>query len=459
MTSFSIQNFGCRVNQAEAFEWSADLERRGFCLRTDGRAAVVVVNTCTLTSRADRDARKFIRRVVRENPRAKVVVTGCLAERDPAGLRALPGVRRVLGNSEKAGIPEAVLAAADLARPSVSSKAPDGSWLGSPPSILAEAAGGRGAPEPSTRRAKSRPFSSFRSRALLKVQDGCDMSCRFCIIPRVRGRGRSAALGGVLDRIRRLAAEGFAEVVLTGIHLASYGTDLRPRSTLLDLVESVEMLPGDFRIRLSSLDPRFLTPALVGALTRPGRISPHFHLSFQHGSDRILRAMGRGSTAAEYRFLLQEFSARSPEAALGADFIVGFPGETEDDFEATAALVRDAPLDYAHVFSYSPRPGTPAADDPPVGEAVKKARAARLRLLAEGKNVAFRRRFEGRILDGIVVRTTPAGGKVLTSNYIDVAVPPNPAPPRKAVRVRISGISGRETAGEIVEDRFPESHG
>jgi threonylcarbamoyladenosine tRNA methylthiotransferase MtaB len=278
------------------------------------------------------------------------------------------------------------------------------------------------------------------------------MACRFCIIPQVRGRSRSVIPDEILSRVRRLTEGGFGEVVLTGIHLSSYGRDLRPRSSLRELVRAMDGLDGDFRVRLSSLDPRLMPPSLLDVLTRSRRTSPHFHLSLQHGADRILRAMGRESTAAEYRSLLAALSDRASEAAIGADIIVGFPGETEDDFEATATLVRDAPLSYVHVFSFSPRPGTPAALLGQVDEATKKRRAARLRVISKQKSLQFRRRFLGRILEGIVVRSSTAGGRVLTANYVDLVVPPRRTRVGAAVRVRINAVNGGETAGEIVSD-------
>ncbi|MBM3294538.1 MAG: tRNA (N(6)-L-threonylcarbamoyladenosine(37)-C(2))-methylthiotransferase MtaB [Candidatus Aminicenantes bacterium] len=426
MTSFSIRTFGCRTNQAEAFAWAAELEREGFHRRSDGGEDVVVVNTCTLTSRADRDVRKFLRRTARLNPKAGVVVTGCLAERDPESLRRMPGVRDVLPNAEKNRVPEVVAAA----RPS-----------GAAAAGKAPAAG--------------RPF---RSRAFLKVQDGCDMGCRFCIIPRVRGRGRSVAIREVVDRVGALAGDGFQEIVLTGINLSAYGRDLLPPSSLLDLAAAIDAVPGRFRVRLSSLDPRFVTSETVEGLTRSARICPHFHLSLQSGADPVLRAMGRRRTAADDRALLAEFARRSPEAAIGADIIVGFPGEREEDFEASLSLVRDGPLSYVHIFPFSPRPGTPAAEDPPVDEAVKRARTLRLRRAAGEKNTAFRRRFAGRVLEGVIVGRSFSGDEALTSNDMPVALPPSAAALGTTVRVRILRVSDEGTAGEIAGASFPDGH-
>jgi threonylcarbamoyladenosine tRNA methylthiotransferase MtaB len=414
MTSFSIQNFGCRVNQAEAFEWASELQERGLRLERDfDRSHVVVVNTCTLTGRADRDARKFIRRIARHNPKAKVVVTGCLAERDPAELERIPGVWRVIPNREKAGLAGQILSNAEAV--------PEG---GAQP---------------------------YRSRALIKVQDGCNMSCSFCIIPRVRGRSASVPKDVILGRMRRLAEDGFSEIVLTGIHLCSYGRDLKPPSSLLDLLQEIEALDGTARVRLSSLDPRLLPDPLLGHLTTSKKICPHFHLSLQHGSEAVLRRMGRQSTVAEYRDKISSLREHSPQAGIGADIIAGFPGETEEDFEQMVEFLSETPLTYFHVFSYSPRPGTEAADWPQVDDKKKKERAALLRKLSRQKNLAFRSLFLGQELEAIVIEKQGAAADVLTSNYIQIRVPACPAEEGQRVRVKPDRVTERETSGTIID--------
>jgi len=414
MTSFSIQNFGCRVNQAEAFEWASELQERGLRLeRNFDRSHVVVVNTCTLTGRADRDARKFIRRIVRLNPQAKVVVTGCLAERDPAEIERIPGVWRVIPNREKAGLAGQILSNAEAA-PEAGSQA-------------------------------------YRSRALIKVQDGCNMSCSFCIIPRVRGRSASVPKDVILGRMRRLAEDGFSEIVLTGIHLCSYGRDLKPPSSLLDLLQEIEALDGTVKIRLSSLDPRLLPAPLLGHLTASKKICPHFHLSLQHGSEAVLRRMGRQSTVAEYRDTISSLRELSPQAGIGADIIAGFPGETEEDFEQMVEFLTGMPLTYFHVFSYSPRPGTEAADWPQVDDKKKKERAALLRKISRQKNLASRSLFLGQELEAVVIEKEDGTAVVLTSNYIQIRVPACPAEEGQRVRVKPDRVTERETSGTIID--------
>jgi threonylcarbamoyladenosine tRNA methylthiotransferase MtaB len=413
MDSFSIRNFGCRVNQAEGFGWAHEFQKRGLRHEENaGRGGLVIVNTCTLTGRADRDARKFIRKVLRENPSAKVVVTGCLAERVPQEFEALPGIWKVVPNREKDALPGRLFPGAS-----------DG---------------------------PAEEIRTVRARAYLKVQDGCDWACAFCVIPSVRGRSSSVPGDEILARVRDLAGLGFREIVLTGIHLCSYGNDLRPRSSLEGLLGRIEDIPGDFRVRLSSLDPRLLPQPLLERLTSSPKICPHFHLALQHGSDEVLRAMGRNSTASQYREIMEYFSRAAPQAALGADVIVGFPGETDDDFRATEDFLAAAPLAYVHVFSYSPRPGTAAFSLPPVDDKTKRMRAVRLRDLSKRKNLEFRKRFSGDVLDGVVIRTRGANVEVLTPNYVAVKTPPSAVRKGDGVRVKITEVRERETLGEII---------
>jgi len=413
MNSFSIQNFGCRVNQAESFEWAEGFQRRGLRFVPDsGRSDLVIVNTCTLTARADRDARKFIRRVLRENSGARIVVTGCLAERNPGEFDNIPGVWKVIPNREKGSLPERLF--------------------------------------PEAGAVAGMDIRSFRSRALLKIQDGCSMTCTFCIIPRVRGKSVSLPKVEAIGRIERFASQGFREIVLTGIHLCSYGHDLRPRSSLLELLGEVESLSGKFMVRLSSLDPRLLAWPLLEHLANSPTICPHFHLSLQHGSERILEAMGRASTIPEYGEIMAYLRRSSPSASLGADIIVGFPGETDEDFRATEDFLDRSPLSYFHVFSYSPRPGTMASGLKPVDEKTKKKRASSLRKMSKQKNTAFRKSFRSEVLDGIVIRKDDRGAKILTANYIDVRVPLCAAGEGDAAKVKITTVTDRETRGEIV---------
>jgi len=413
MTSFSIQTFGCRVNQAEAFLWADEFQKHGIKYEEDFyRSDLVIVNSCTLTSRADKDLEGFIRKVSFLSPKAKLVVTGCYAERASEELKKIPQVWIVFSNKEKGDLAQKVL-----------------SLVGSE---------------------KANAVVPFRSRALVKIQDGCNFRCTFCIIPSVRGRSLSLEKEKILGQIKEFISQGFKEIILTGIHLCSYGADLKPRKSLLELLQEIENLEGLPRIRLSSLDPRFLERRLIDHLTLSEKICPHFHLSLQSGSDRILRSMGREIKAEDYMNILVHLRKNSPQASLGADIIIGFPGESEDDFRQTCRFLELSPLTYFHVFTYSPRPGTEAASWKQVQGRMKRERAAFLRDLSRKKNASFRQLFLGKECKAIVIKKERAGSEVLTSNYFRVSVPSCPFEPKEEVNVRITKVTGEGTAGEIV---------
>jgi threonylcarbamoyladenosine tRNA methylthiotransferase MtaB len=427
MASFSVQNFGCRVNQAEAFAWTEAFRKGGLRFEDDwSRSDLVLVNSCTLTSRADRDVKKFIRRVSRTNPRARLVVTGCYAERAAEDIAKMPQVYLVLPNSEKRGLPERVL-----------------SLMGGPGTEADEGLAATDA-------------GSFRARALLKVQDGCDNACTFCIIPTVRGRSASLGADEVLACVRNLVGHGYREIVLAGIHLSSYGEDQRPKGSLLGLLREVEGVEGLGRVRLSSLDPGRTERELLAHVAGNPKICQHFHLSLQHASERVLLEMGRAVGPGMYGAILSELRERSPEASLGADIIVGFPGETDADFAVLEDFFRRSPLTYVHVFLYSPRAGTPAARKPQVPDRVKRERSLVLRRLSAEKNRRFRESFVGSALDAVVIRNgrdagsgTAVGAELLTGNYFKVSVASCPAPEREIVRVRIGRVLPRSTEGFV----------
>ncbi len=438
MGSFSVRNFGCRANQAEAFAWAETFRDRGLRLEEDwGRSDVVVVNSCTLTGRADRDVRKFIRTVHRDNPEGRIIVTGCYAERAPAEIAGLPGVVTVLPQSAKPDL-AGIVAGLDV-RPAAAS-----------PAAPAERRAETEKRDMYPVRVPARVEPSFRARGWLKIQDGCDNRCAFCVIPGVRGRSRSVPPADVAESVRDLARRGFREIVLAGIHLSSYGEDLEPRSSLRDLLGLLGPAAGAARLRLSSLDPRKTDARLLAQVTGDGRICPHFHLSLQQASGRVLRAMGRPVDEGVYEALLDELARVVPEAALGADLLVGFPGETEADFEELRSFLDRSALTYAHVFPYSPRPGTPAAGRPQLPAAVVTERARALRRLSALKDFRFRQRFLWRELEAVVISRSERGAEVLTGNSIPVHVTECAAPRREQVRVAIRRVLPGRTEGEIV---------
>jgi threonylcarbamoyladenosine tRNA methylthiotransferase MtaB len=420
MLSLSVRNFGCRVNRAEAFAWAEAFRERGLRLEENGGGSdIVLINSCTLTGRADRDVRRFIRKTARDNPGTRIVVTGCYAERAPAEIAGMPNVVAVLPNSAKARLPERVM----------------------------EIVGGEGARMRAAREAEV----PFRARAFLKIQDGCDNRCAFCVIPSVRGKSASVSPVEVVSRVRKLAGRGFREIVLAGIHLSSYGEDFEPPGTLLGLLRELEGIPELGRVRLSSLDPGKTDGALVEHIAANSKICQHFHLSLQHASTRLLRLMGRAVESGTCERILGELRTRSPEAALGADIIVGFPGETAAEFDELRSFLAGSPLTYFHVFSYSPRPGTPAASRPGIAAGVVRERAIELRRLAAEKDFLFRGQFEGRELEAVVIHASERGAELLTGNAIRVFAPSCRAPKCELVRVAIGRVLSRRTEGEVVE--------
>ena len=413
MTSFSIQSFGCRVNQAEAFAWANTLQSHGLVYRSDSfRSDLVLVNTCTLTSRADRDVRHFMNKLARINPEARLVLTGCYSERFFEDLQKSPQVWQVFRNEDKDEMPDRILAG-----------------IGS--RIKADV-------KPS------------RSRALVKIQDGCDFRCSFCIIPEVRGHSVSLPKDKIMAQVREYIQLGYKEIVLTGIHLCSYGREQTTGDSLIGLLQSIEKIDGLGQVRLSSLDPRFLGRELRDAITHSPIVCPHFHISLQHGSDDVIRRMGRKIKVSDYRHILYDLRQKSPGAALGADLIVGFPGETERDFEKMCDFLEESPLTYVHVFSYSPRPGTPASLWEQVEESEKKERAARLRALSKRKNKDFRMRLVGDVWEGVDIKRKDGLAHILTSNFVQVHVSSCSAKVRDRVHVKIVDAKEDTTQGQIV---------
>jgi threonylcarbamoyladenosine tRNA methylthiotransferase MtaB len=266
----------------------------------------------------------------------------------------------------------------------------------------------------------------------------------------VRGQSKSHSREEIVNRVEDYVAQGFREIVLTGVNLCLYGRDLEPAPTLLELLEELEAIQGLKQIRLSSLDPRLVTDDLLRHLISSPRICPHFHLSLQSGSDRLLRSMGREIETESFKRILDTLHEGLPMAALGADILVGFPGESDADFERTHSFLTSSPLTYLHVFAYSSRPGTPAAKMVQVKDSVRSERASLLRNLSRDKNMRFRRLFLGTECQGIVIKKGSSGTHILTSNYIDVDVPFSPAEEREVVMVRISEVSPNRTSGQIV---------
>ena len=429
----ALGTLGCRLNQVESQEMGALLERSGFrVVPTSEDAQVYVVNTCTVTGRADFSDRQVIRRVAREHPSAFLVVTGCYAQTDPDAVAAIPGVDLVVGNHEKYRLPELLGALVKRAQPAVA---------------VGDIAAARTVP--------AAPFARMagRSRAFVKIQDGCQHRCAFCIVPTARGGSRSQEPKVVIDQVRRLVEAGYLDVTLTGVDIGHYGWDLYPRTSLAALVRSLAEVEGLGWLRLSSVLPSYFTPDLLDAVTTLPVVAPHLHLPLQSGSDRVLRLMRRPYHTGMYRDLVARLAAAMPALGLGADVIVGHPGETEVDFEATLAFVASLPFSYLHVFPYSDRRGTEAARRPDhVPSAAIRERARRLRRLGREKSLAFRRGLAGSRRQALVLdaRDQQSGRLVgLTSNYVEVHFEGSDALGRRLVTLDIGETRGDRTHGRL----------
>ena len=417
MTTFYVENFGCRATQADGAAIERQLAEKGWRRKDDPRQAdVVVVNTCTVTSAADHDARAAVRRIHRQNPECRILVTGCYAQRAPEEIGSLPGVSWVVGNSHKHQIGEIALgtcagAGQDLV-PLTSLVAP-GTVQRMVGDIFAH-----------TELAAAPVFEgevgADKTRPNLKVQDGCDNRCSFCIIPSVRGQSRSLPLDEVLREMDGLAAAGYREVVISGINLGRWGRDFERPQRFACLVRAIVEKTGIERLRISSVEPMDWTDELIELVASSPRIAKHAHIPLQSGSDRILRLMHRKYRPWHYAAKVRKIRKAMPTAAIGADVMVGFPGETPADFEENRRFIESLPFTYLHVFTYSSRPGTPSATMPEQVEvAVRRERNRELRQLAAGKKRAFLESFIGEQLSAITLNVREGEfTESLTDNYL-----------------------------------------
>jgi len=420
MTTFHIQQFGCRATQADGAAIERQLREQGCIPAESATADVVVLNTCTVTAAADAQARDAIRKIHAAKPATRIIVTGCYAQRAPEEIAALPGVTFVVGNSHKPQIPSLLhsisIAAAPPQRedliPYHSASILTGDIFATTDVLVAPVLGGEG----------------NHTRPTLKIQDGCNSRCSFCVIPFVRGKSRSLPVASVLDEIRRLSESGFREIVLSGINLGTYGRDLAPRVEFPDLLRQILGETPVERLRISSIEPLDVTQDLIGLFAANHRLAPHFHMPLQSASDRILAAMHRWYRAEHYSRRVELIREVLPHAAIGADVLTGFPGESEDDHSATLRFIEERPFTYLHVFSYSSRPGTKAANlaNHLPGRVVKR-RARELRALAGRKSAAFRRSQIGHALRVLTLRRGPkdhpAHTPALSENYLSVMIP------------------------------------
>ncbi len=491
VATFHVENFGCRATQADGAALEHQLASRGLDRASASDADLVVFNTCTVTNSADQDARAAIRRLRRQNPRAKIVVTGCYAQRAPGEVAALPGVTCVIGNSHKHQLAELVLpklrtnwhetdperCALNRAPKTASSQALAGERKSFIPLNNLIAQGRR--PEPQPRLYVSDIFAHTellaapvfdsghhdRTRPNLKVQDGCDNRCSFCVIPSVRGHSRSLPGERVLQEVNTLVAAGYRELVISGINLGRWGRDLgfgpqalgygqpafspntsyssagnrSPKAearSLTSLIRAILDKTSLEKLRISSVEPMDWTDDLISLVADSPRVAKHAHVPLQSASDAVLRRMHRKYRPWHYREKIEKIHAAVPTAAIGADVMVGFPGEADADFECTRRLIAGLPFTYLHVFTYSARPGTPAATMPnQVPVQVSRERNKILRDLAAEKKSAFMQSFIGTQLQAITLNEAQDSAEgqfteALTDNYQKLLLKGRHAPNR-----------------------------
>jgi len=415
---YSIVTFGCRVNQADSFQIEEQLIAAGGTACDSRDADIVVVNTCSVTSASDQGARQIVRKIARENPCARIVVTGCYATRRPDDVSALPGVVQVVPNDRKDQLASEI---------GLTTAERFGNGDGPCGADIAPGLGGR---------------TAFT----LRIQTGCDQTCSYCIIPSTRGVGRSKPPHEVLSQIDRVQDAGYREIAITGVHLGSYGRDLGDGSSLLGLLKSIADRASDVRFRISSLEPMDCSDAIVDLVAGSPCFAPHFHLPLQHASNDVLVAMRRPYTLAYYRRLVDRIRERIPHASIGTDVIVGFPGETNRDFEMLETYLRESPITHVHVFPYSDRPGTAATALPDkVHGSVVRERASTVRAVGRELSQRFHRAQEGSVRPGVTIED---GSLVVTDNYLKVRIAPG-LPRNEWVMIAISR-NGDALVGAVV---------
>jgi len=434
MRKVSFYTIGCKLNFAETSTISEEFKKRGFEIVEFGEPAdVCVINTCSVTENADRDCRRIVRKALKVSPNAFIIVTGCYAQLRPDEIAKIEGVDLILGSNEKFKIFDFV---GDF------HKNYHAQIFVSPISEISE-----------FHIASSTPTSD-RTRAFLKVQDGCDYNCSYCTIPLARGESRSPEVNIILEKAKTLAQLGYKEIVLSGVNVGDYGRKIG--TNLFELVKELEKIDGIERIRISSIEPNLLTEEMIDYFISSEKICNHFHIPLQSGSDEILRKMRRRYNSELYRRRIEYIKSKDPDACIGADVIVGFPGESEKHFETTYNFISDLPISYLHVFTYSERPNTDAVNLPdkvPIEERHK--RSEMLRNLGLRKKMAFYRQMVGKEFD-VLWESEVKDGKMFgfTRNYVKVGVPYNPSLVNKIVPVKVVGVENLVAIGEIIVEEL-----
>lgn len=435
---YEIITLGCKVNQSESAIISAGLNAGGLGgivhdtqdagpEPSGDETVLCIINTCTVTEKASMQSRQAIRRAIRNHPHARIIVTGCYAQTQPEEIKKIKGVHDIIGNPEKSSLPERLLS-----------------------DLIPEA------PFPVMGAHRGIPAFDHRTRAFLKIQDGCNAHCTYCIVPKARGRSRSMPFSEVLNSLAQLERAGHREIVLSGIHLGAYGKDLSPATTLSELLCAIEAAPIAARIRLSSIEPGELSDEIISLSAQSEKICRHFHIPLQSGDDGILKKMGRPYSRSYFRERVLSIHERMPDAAIGVDTLIGFPGETDAAFEQTLELIRTLPVSYLHVFPFSPRGNTPAAKfEGRLPADIVKSRCQLMRALGASKKQDFFRRFMGDTATVLVEGKRDIATGLLkgtTSNYISVLMEGPDELRNSMVRVTLErGAKGGGVLGRIGE--------
>lgn len=400
MKKLAINTLGCKTNQLESSIMAESFEKYGFeIVKFNEIADIYIINTCSVTAKSDNESRYFIRQAKRKNPEAKIVVTGCYAQVSPEEVSKIEGVDFVIGNTEKFNIAEIVLNSQE--KISVSD-------------IMKE----------SEFRDKKVFSASGRTRAVIKIQDGCNNRCTYCIIPYARGKSRSNSINNVIEQIKELTLLGFSEITLSGIHLGLWGLDLEPKMSILDLLLEIEKIDSLKRYRISSLYPTEISDEMIELFAKSKKFCRHLHISLQSADNTVLKEMGRVYSIETYLKLVDKLVKKIPDIAVGSDVIVGFPGETQEMFENTCINLQGADISYLHVFPFSRRKGTPAAEmQNQINENEKKSRAEQLKQIASDKNLLFKNSQLNKTFEVIVEKTRDKKTnklKAITDNYLTV---------------------------------------
>ncbi len=435
MPTAALITLGCKVNQYDTQAMQEVMLRNGYTVVGENDPAdVCIINTCTVTNAADQKARQAIRRAIRKNPEAEVLITGCYAESDREAIETIPGVSLVFGNREKADLQKYL----DVVHESWKEK--DRSPLLQIEPIHHDAV------REHANFSMSVSEAGKHTRALIKVQDGCSAFCSYCIIPHVRGRMTSRPLSDIVREAEQIAANGYKEIVITGVHLGAYGLDIGRQTTIADILEHIHPTAGIERIRFSSIEAMNFPPDLVDRIAVLPKCMPHFHLPLQSGSDRILREMRRRYTRAEFSRLVEKLRTSFPDVGITTDVMVGFPGETDTDFEDSLQFVEKIGFNQLHVFRYSPRRGTPAADyadHVPSHVSAERSKA----MIALGKQLGekFRQRLIGKTMNVLVEETREGRDGHLagfTENYLRVLMDAPDSAVNQILPVKLTGVEG-----------------